>query len=335
MTQPTARFDRRTRLRPTAHNRQEAVDRIIQGLGERAAELASQPGETRLRDALPSGPTLQMIPLVLQRADELGIIATDHLLRRDSRGADTLARALSYAFWAQAMDGCQRVALGVGNRAPFRGGCVAVFLWCLAVARAPADVSLVWGHRLHGLATERGLADDILDDPAAAFMETLLDSFTRNCPIPAEVHAGHDAFRPLLLAIGTPSWEAELLRYCDYRLSRAYEFPDREATRAKPGSYYFFNRQWFAIVPLELLALKAVHDRHAETPLCLDADHPLLRTPCVNLPSIERLPSDEVLDAVIRRHETEFGTAWQPFAIPGPNRKPVGGLLRRLFGGLH
>ncbi|WOB06970.1 hypothetical protein [Piscinibacter gummiphilus] len=312
------------------------MDRIIQGLSERAAELASQPGETRLRDALPSGPALQMIPLVLQRADELGIIATDRLLRRDSRGADTLALALSYAFWAQAMDGCQRAALGVGNRAPFRGGDVAMFLWCLAVARAPADVSLVWGHRLHGLATERGLADDILDDPVAAFMETLLDAFCGTRPLSAEkVHPGPDAFGPLLRAIGTPSWEAELANYCDYRLSRAYEFPSREAPRAKPGSYYFFNRQWFAIVPLELLALKAVHDRHAEAPLSLDVDHPLLRTPCVNLPSVERLISDEVLDAVIRRYETEFGTGWQPFVVLAPNRKHVGGLLRRLFGWLH
>jgi hypothetical protein len=118
----------------------------------------------------------------------------------------------------------------------------------------------------------------------------------------------------MLQAIDTPRWETALVDYCDFRLSRAFEYDNLRAKKVT-GLTRFFTMQWHAIFPLELIALKAIYERQTGKVLNLNVDHPLLQTPLMNPPSFDALPEDDLLKHRNAKSASHYGNDWQPYVL--------------------
>lgn len=143
-------------------------------------------------------------------------------------------------------------------------------------------------------------------------------------PEPSECGSSLEALGPLLTEVDNPkSFSHALMSFLDYRLSRAYQFRDTKARKAEPGAYFLFHRQWKAILPAELLALKALAKRVRGIDLNLEVDHPLAQTPLLQPPRFEQLPSDPLLDEIVKASREYFGDLWQPDEVVPLIRREV------------
>lgn len=313
MTTPQYKFDKRVRLRPTPANRQEAVDRIAWGLGLRAEDV-SRFGELQYlkNEMSPTGPIYPATDM-FGHAFELGVSACNQVLNGHPDGWDALRLGLSYAYFGQLASQYGRRFKGCNYSDPMRRGDSCYFYWLLAVSACPEKVSRPWAHYLYNMTVHEGAKADIGDESMFLFFGVLLAMYCEKRGLQsADLSPKLEGFLPLLTAIGTPQWDSALADYCDYRLSRAYEFPDAKATKAKPGSGYFFNMQWYAIYPLELLALKRIVELQTGQTLSLSIEHPLLHTPLMNTPVIHELPTDALLDQLIGRLSKQYADWWRP-----------------------
>ncbi|MBI1890569.1 MAG: hypothetical protein HYS18_07985 [Burkholderiales bacterium] len=308
-------FDRRTRLRPSSENRHEAVDRIIWGLKDygvinRSSEV------TTLNEIVSSDVFVSPNVAMFHYAFELGLKGVNEILTGDEQGWKNFALGASYAFWGQVGNRCSRITAGATYSDPMSAGDVPTFYWLFAMTSCPEKIARPWGHYFYNMFAQQGIKNDIGDNPMFHFCQLLLKSYCERRWFGQEkVGAELEGFAPLLRSIDTELWESALLSYCDYRLSRAYEFPNAEALKAKPGAGYFFNRQWFAIFPLELLALKNLYESLAGGALDLQIEHPLLRLPLICAPRIVELPQDELLQKLIARSMANYGDLWQPYSL--------------------
>lgn len=126
-------------------------------------------------------------------------------------------------------------------------------------------------------------------------------------------------FRRLLGAVGSKDFEEALVEYCDFRLARAQGYASLQAQRPSPAnreSTFEFEGYFFALFPLELLVLKAVYEKTTHKPLSLEADHPLLHLPTMNLPESFMLIEDDITKAMQALGEREFGDNWKPGSAP-------------------
>lgn len=126
-------------------------------------------------------------------------------------------------------------------------------------------------------------------------------------------------FRRLLGAVGSKDFEEALVEYCDFRLARAQGYASLQAQRPSPAnreSTFEFEGYFFALFPLELLVLKAVYEKTTHKPLSLEADHPLLHLPTMNIPESFILIEDDITKAMQALGEREFGDNWKPGSAP-------------------
>ena len=313
MTTLQHKFDKRVRLRPTRVNRQEAVDRIAWGLSLSAEEASRFVNLTYLQNEASSSKHIYPETALLGHAFEQGLSGCCQVLSNQANGWDTLKLGLSYAYWGRVADQYGRRFDNCNFSNPMSRADSCYFYWLLAVVACPDRLSRPWAHYLYNMTMHEGAKADIGDEAMFLFFGVLLGMYCEKRGLQnADLNPKLDGFLPLLSSIGTPGWDEALASYCDYRLSRAYEFPDTNAAKAKPGSGYFFNMQWYAIYPLELLALKRIVELQMQTNLSLDIDHPLLHTPLIDTPAIPDLPKDELLAQLVKRLSNQYASWWQP-----------------------
>jgi len=122
-------------------------------------------------------------------------------------------------------------------------------------------------------------------------------------------------YRPLLATAGDErAFRAALIDYCDFRLSRAFQFDHPGAKRPRKPSdpMYIFETQWIALLPLELLALRAVYRRTTGKELSLESDHPLLSGRLMDFPTNLQPSSNTTTETLRRYGERIFGDDWRP-----------------------
>lgn len=304
------KFDARKLLRPTADNRNEAVERIAWGLRKRGVDNEAK--EWVLGKIFHGIEQANAYPLTVM-AHEHAMAGTLNLLT-GSHGWQDFTLAVNYA--------CHAVVVRSLSERPYTdpmsGGDQALHLGFLALARCDESVARPWAHRLYNLFFHRGIEDDIGDGPVFAFSRVLLQAYChRRWPGPEALTPELEGFLPLLNAVGDANvFKVALLDYCDWRLSRAYGFKDSLAKKSDSEvKYGYFIRQWIAICPFELLALQSVCREVTGRMLDLDIDHPLLRTPLMSPPVFGELVTDVLLDQVTETGQRQFGERWQPEAL--------------------
>lgn len=316
---------RRARLRPTADNRGEAVERIVQGLRERGVDAERKAGDDEYvrtfleRHAGGKGefftPNVSMFGIAFEHA--MGGVL--RCLEGDETGWDHVGLALNYARTGMAVDRARRQVKNLGYDMPCSLGDTPAFLWLLAVhCCAEQDVS-PWSHYLYNLVSARGIDADIGDRSFNAFLWSMLGlACDRTWPSHGSGDDALEIFEPLLASARDPAAFREILPgYLDDRLSRSYEYADARATKAVPGSDFIFIRQWMAILPAELLGLQSLAKRAGVADLSLSAEHPLVQTPLMKPPRFDRLPTDAMLEQICDASARYFGQHWQPdVAVP-------------------
>lgn len=312
MTTTERKFDARKLLRPTADNRDEAVERIAWGLRKRGVDSATISRATQwLHEEIEQGDLNPFTATLM--AHEHAMVGTLNLLS-GSPGWPDFALAVNYARHAVAV----RSLSWRPPTDPMSGGSQPLHLGFLALARCGEAIARPWAHRLYNLFFHRGIEADIGDDPVFAFSLVLLRAYChRTWPGPESLTPELEGFLPLLRAVGDPgAFKPALLDYCDWRLSRAYGFKDSQAKKSDSEvKLGYFIRQWIAICPFELLALQAVYRAATGRTLDLDVDHPLLRTPLMSPPAFDELATDALLDQVAETARCQFGERWQPEAL--------------------
>lgn len=164
--------------------------------------------------------------------------------------------------------------------------------------------------------SQKGIYNDVGDYDVAELFWVILKCYCEKrwiTPNDLTAELGEDIL-PMLQAIDTPRWEAALMDYCDFRLSRAYEYENVRAKKATSQSW-FFGRQWHAIFPLELIALKTIYEQQTGKALNLNVEHPLLQTPLMNLPKFDALPEDDLLKRLNAKSAQHYGDMWQPYTL--------------------
>jgi hypothetical protein len=128
---------------------------------------------------------------------------------------------------------------------------------------AGADAVANWhAHFLRNLIVGGSVDDEIFEPDLVAFYEILLSAqLTRRWPTDDELpavsgHSGPCSRR----RVGVPSLPT-LDTYCDFRLSRAFQFEDGNAKKPRRPSdlMFVFEAQWLALFPFELFSLRGVY----------------------------------------------------------------------------
>jgi hypothetical protein len=122
-------------------------------------------------------------------------------------------------------------------------------------------------------------------------------------------------FGSLVSAISRDQGVSEaLVQYCDFRLLRSYLFKDASAAKPRKPSdpMFMFEQQWLALFPFELYALGEVSKDCLGKPLSLDVDHPLLKNPLTRLPALWPLTHGPLSGELMAFGQRAFGLGWKP-----------------------
>ncbi|WP_157359861.1 hypothetical protein [Caldimonas brevitalea] len=314
------KFDRRVRLRPSAANRQEAVDRIIWGLQERGvSEQNLECNRHYVAEFLAGAPQqvegiftpeISMFSIAFEYAMQ-GVLQT---LAGQAEGWRSVALAVNYCRLGMAVDRSRREQKGLSYAHPCRLGDTPAFLWFLAVARCEPALVKPWSHYLYNLVSQRGLQDDFGDDPAFCFLWHMLRAECEGVwPALRDIDDKLEEFGPLLANVESKvSFSKALVEYLDYRLSRAFQYASPAADKPARDARFLFERQWMAVLPAELLCLRWVCRQLRGIDLTLDVEHPLLKTPMLDVPSFQQLPDDPLLSDIVSVCLDYFGHLWAP-----------------------
>lgn len=309
----------RKRIRPGPQNRDTAVGLIREGIRQTDGFFATSHAQTEseLQTYLAEkacGPV--SVSTRFYFFYRMGL-ACNAILREDPQGWNVVRECFSVAYWGQEIGRHHRRAQQIGFDRPLSFGSELVKFHFLALA-GQADGIADWvGRFAHNLVELHGLDPDVQDETYLEFYWGLLNAqFNLEWP-DLEKLGNLGGFGELLECAAKPEqFRGALERYADFRLARAYQYENVEAPRPrKPSDPMFeFEAQWFALWPLELLAMNVLAERCFGKPLPLDAGHPLLDTPLLRIPAMLPLVETDVTAALRKMGEEAFGDAWRPLS---------------------
>jgi len=310
----------RKRLRPDKTNRDEAVGLIAWGLSDADAvfrkNIAERPDSIAFIDKKNVGAS--SVSSTMDSFFSFGH-GCNEVLKGNAHGWQIVREAFCVATYSQAL--CQRFSIESGinySEMPMASGGGLIHLYSLALAGDAEELADWVGRYIYNYIWEGGMEDALGDYELKLFYWELLKAqYKREWPAVESINEEVGPFFDVLAkASGSEAdFEHALIEYCDFRLSRAYGFESVDSTKARGSdkTQYQFQRQWFAIWPLELLAMQAVFRRCTGRSLSLNAEHPLLKTPLMTVPSM--LPFAET-DYSRRLHSLGrdvYGEKWQPW----------------------
>lgn len=314
-TNTKAPFDLRKRFRPIPNNREEAVKRIIWGLNDIALNKNDDKELAKLTDIANQKEFEDPYYEMMRYTFWLGVRAVTQIIKNEPSGWNLFAKAISYSFWGHLNDQYARLSEGATYGDPMGAGDESLFYWCIAVARCPDEIARPWGHFFYNMCSRKGILNDVGDEDVFNLFWLLLKCYCENRWIQHDdLVTELGDILPLLEAIGTPEWNRALIDYCDLRLCRAFQFENTCSLKAEDRAFFYY-RQWHAIFPLELLALKTIYEAQTGGRLSLEADHPLLHTSLMNPPAFDRLSEDELLEKLNIRSAQHYGDSWQPYKL--------------------
>jgi len=252
--------------------------------------------------------------------DAMGL-AVASVLRGEARGWDQVRRAFAQMYWALEISQHDWLQQGLGYDLPTGSEIATLQFHGLALAGG-ANAEADWIARfLHNHMMAGGADNGVGDEHYLAFYWRLLVAQIDNTWVAQDkITDDMGWFRPLLEAADTPAkFERALTAYCDFRLSRAFQFEDANAPRPrKPADpMYVFEMQWIAAFPLELFALREICRRTTGQAPALVGDHPLLQSPLMEMPPLLPLVHDELAASFEAFGRRTYGSHWQPLlAVP-------------------
>jgi hypothetical protein len=307
------------RLRPDKSNRQEALALIVWGLADADAmfkqNIALRGENAKYLET--KNVSASSISSAMDCFFSFGH-GCNELLKGHTAGWILVKEAFCVAAYAQALG--QRLAVDEGidySQVSAADGGGLIQFYSLALAGNANGLADWVGRFLYNYISEGGMEAALADHELMMFYWELLKAhFKREWPKATDLDGELGPFFDVLATANQPDeFQAALIAYCDFRLSRTYGFENVDSQRARSGGggQYQFQSQWFAIWPLELLAMQTVYRNCTGRNLSLDADHPLLKTPLMSVPSMLPLAESDYSKRLNKLGEEVYGGDWKPF----------------------
>jgi hypothetical protein len=155
-----------------------------------------------------------------------------------------------------------------------------------------------------------------LDVPFRQFLRTLMEAQVRGRWPDRIDRSAMRSYGTLLARLNDPNaFRAALVDFCDYRVMQALGYDSMDAPRPRPesrtGSVLDYAG-WPKLYPLELFSLRHVYQKTTGRLLSLEAEHPLLKTPLMNVPPLLPLYEDDFIRRARVFAQEVFGNAWKP-----------------------
>jgi hypothetical protein len=310
-------------LRPTKENRKQAVELISTGLIQTRPQFEQSCGwmredlakEVSKPDSSPSSIAIGAAQLFF---NEMGV-AVAKVLARESGGWQQLDAAFAHMYWGWELGQHQWLLEGRAFTESNGEELDLLQFHALASAMGADEISDWVGRYLFNHLSAGGIDEALGEQDYIDFYWRIVAAqFTRQWPTPDKLTDDLGEFRSLLLNASDAGRRTQaVLDYCDFRLSRSFQFQDREAKRPRDRGdpMYVFETQWIALLPLELLALQRVSKSVAGIDLDLAVGHPLLETPLAHVPPFTSLRNDAVTDMLQKYGQQKFGASWRPLTL--------------------
>jgi len=307
-----------THLRPTPQNRQQAFGMIATGLSDTSATFTEihVRALSKCREYLADGKASQLSA----RAGALFFnamgVAVAAILRGETQAWEQVRKAFAQMYWALEISQHDWLQQGLGYDVPSSNELPTLQFHGLALAGG-AHAEADWVARfLHNHTLAGGIDSGVGDEDYLEFYWRLLVSQVDNKWVQRDrIADGLGWFRSLLETADAPDKFARaLVEYCDFRLSRAFQFENPDALRPrKPADpMYVFEAQWIAAFPLELFALREICRRATGRAPLLEGEHPLLQSPLMQVPSMLPLAQDELAGQFEAFGRRTYGAQWKP-----------------------
>jgi hypothetical protein len=229
-------------------------------------------------------------------------------------GASRLREAFANGYWSCELIQQNRLAKHIGYDAPDDGLRNRLVLHGLAAAGGAPQIADWLAPYLHNALKGGSVCGTLTADiPFRGFYEVVIDAHVSGA-WPREIdHKRLRAYGDLLVAAGNAdAFRKALVAWCDYRLAQSLGFDGMEAPKRRPASVYgLFDGGWMTLLPFELFSLKYVFERTTGKTLSLEADHPLLHVPHMQVPPVLPLVDDDYLRRVVALAEDVFGSQWK------------------------
>jgi hypothetical protein len=259
-----------------------------------------------------------------QRANDTMTLAVGALWQRNAEGPERLRDAFSLLYWGAEI----QQHWWLRQRLPYTPAEPKVLerfsLHGLAAAGgAPEIANWVAPHQLNVFRATGGTGGVLLslDPPFGQFFRTLMEAQVRGRWPDRVDRIGMRGYGNVLTkADDRKAFSAALVECCDYRVMQALGYDSMDAPRPRPesrtGSVLDYSG-WPKVYPLELFSLRHVYQRTTGRSLSLEAEHPLLKTPLMDVPPLLPLYEDDFIRRARALAQEVFGDAWKPLT-PAP-----------------
>lgn len=307
-------------LRPTVDNREDAIELIAAGLRHTASEFAESSSRT-LDWARHECATMEAGPGALFTNGALTFSygmshACARLLAGDPGGWEAARDCMTMMYWAGELGQHYWLTEGVAYDIPTRVTKDLMSFHGLALAGQVKEHAAWQTPFLHNLIVGGSAESDVFEQDLVAFYRELTKAMLcQRWPSEHDLPSELGDFRALLATAGKAgSFEVSLVSYCDFRLSRAFQFNDAFARkpRRSTDTMFVFESQWLALFPFELFSLKGAYQAVTGEQLSLVAPHPLLHTPLMQVPELAPLADTSLARELQAYGQRCFGERWRP-----------------------
>jgi hypothetical protein len=308
------------RFRPTESNRLEAVDRMAFGLNVRHLNE----GMSHIDSALRAIQEFLGRPVGAKHPPEYSIQSYGFELANTgvclikngnlAEGWRQIQLGTSASYWGQIGHRCANQHYDWPDSRPFVSSESAIFHFFHLCAVGPIVMSKRLAYHLYNVFGQGGLTTLPLERDFLHFAWILIKAFAEGKWILAgEVSNELGSFRAIIEKIDDRDAFAEaLVAYGDFRLSRAYGFPETSSTRRMINSRFVFGAHWIGLCPMEILGMTRIYEHLTEKKVSIEVDHPIFQTSFMHPPRFDSLPTDSTIDALCDKFSQEFGSNWNP-----------------------
>jgi hypothetical protein len=310
-------------LRPDTANRAQAVKMIVDGLSAAADDFAVNRADAleycESQIAAPTSANGMSVAIGVAQAFFARVgLCIPGLIAGDAGARTELQRSITSLACGFDLYLHERRRQQLEADTPLSFGPEWLALLSLSLGHGDGPVADTVAGFLHGYFGAAGEESWLEESDLIAFYRVLIACHrTHRWEVPTALRNQLGPFSPLIDTVRAPGEFAVVLtEYCDFRLARAFQFADTRATKPRRPAdpMYLFETQWYAIFPVELIALRAVCRASLGIELALESSHPLIMPTLLEVPP-PVAPAEDVLSAGLQRCGAQmFGSSWRPAA---------------------
>ncbi len=320
----------RGRIRPSPSNRDASVEALWAEVAQVMGLAAEHLKDMRLAEHWFDERNIGAIGVTcFQRFHSAMTLAVGALWQRQAEAAERLREAFSLAYWGAEI--LQHT--WIRDRPPYNasGNHVLNRFWLHGLAAAGgateiADWVVPYEVNVFRGTGGTGAPELELDVPFRHFVRNLMEAqVSGRWPSRIDRISMRGYGNILARVADAKAFSAALVECCDYRVMQALGYDSVDAARPRSGdrmSSVLDIGAWPKLYPLELFSVRYVCQMTTGRSLSLEVEHPLLKTPLMNVPPLLPLYEDDFIRRARAFAQDVFGTAWKPLTpiplIPGP-----------------